>query len=73
MFGEKISEIFGEKVSPNAILKCIFGKLYMGVEGWQLCSVAGWGIYGVEFSGSAARVSDVQNVSRNSWRLEGET
>jgi hypothetical protein len=33
MFGEKISEIFGEKVSPNAILKCIFGKLYMGVEG----------------------------------------
>jgi hypothetical protein len=29
MYGEGISEIFREKISPNAILQCVFGELYM--------------------------------------------
>jgi hypothetical protein len=29
MYGERISEMFREKVSPNAILQCVFGELYM--------------------------------------------
>jgi hypothetical protein len=32
MFGERISEMFREEVSATAILKCVFGELYMCVE-----------------------------------------
>jgi len=28
MYSERISEIFRQKISPNAILQCVFGELY---------------------------------------------
>jgi hypothetical protein len=53
---------------------CLAGRLK--TVGWGLCSVEDLGIYDVESSGSAARVSEVRKdsnvpVSTTAWHLEG--